>query len=189
MIVEKLVVGLYQENCYFLIKNSDLIIVDPGDEFDRINNKIISEKLNLKAILITHAHFDHIGALEQLVNIYDVPIYYNNINNEITYDKLINIDEEKYEITNFSFEVIKTPGHRNDLVTYYFYNENIMFTGDFLFKDSIGRTDLEYASQSEMSKSIEKIKKYQDDIIIYSGHGDKTTLKNEKENNYYLLNN
>lgn len=189
MIVEKLVVGLYQENCYFLIKNSDLIIVDPGDEFDIINNKIISEKLNLKAILITHAHFDHIGALEQLVNIYNVPVYYNNINNEIVYDKLTDIDEEKYEISNFSFEVIKTQGHRNDLVTYYFYNENIMFTGDFLFKDSIGRTDLEYSSQSEMSKSIEKIKKYKDNIIIYPGHGNKTTLKNEKENNYYLLNN
>lgn len=186
MIVEKLVVGSYRENCYFLIKNSDLIIVDPGDEFDRINNKIISEKLNLKAILITHAHFDHIGALEQLVNMYNVPIYYNNINNEIMYDKLISIDEEKYKISNFSFEVIKTPGHRNDLVTYYFHHNSMMFTGDFLFKGSIGRIDLEYASQSEMSKSIEKIKKYPNNVIIYPGHGSETTLNNEKENNYYL---
>lgn len=187
MIVEKLVVGLYRENCYFLIKNNDLIIVDPGDEFDRINSKIIADKLSLKGILITHVHFDHVGALEQLVNMYNVPVYYNNINNEITYDKLVNIGEEKYEVSNFSFEVIKTSGHRNDLVTYYFYNENIMFTGDFLFKGSIGRTDLEYASQSEMSKSIEKIKKYPDNIIIYPGHGDETTLGNEKDNNYYLL--
>ena len=185
MKIEKLVVGLYQENCYFLIKDNNLIIVDPGDEFDKINNKIINEKLNLKAILITHAHFDHVGALEELINTYNVPVYYNNVNNEIIYENLINVTEDKYNVLNFNFEIIKTPGHRNDLVTYYFYDDNVMFTGDFIFSGSIGRMDLEYASVSEMKKSIDKIKKYSDNII-YPGHGDKTTLGNEKENNYYF---
>ena len=186
MKVDKLVVGLYQENCYFLTNNNDLIIIDPGDEFDKINNKIISDKLNLRAILITHAHFDHIGALKELINLYHVPVYYNNINNEISYEKLINVDEKDYEISKFYFKIIKTPGHRNDLVTYYFYKENIMFTGDFLFKESIGRLDLEYANEDEMITSIEKINKYPDNTVIYPGHGDKTILKEEKENNYYF---
>ena len=82
--------------------------------------------------------------------------------------------------------MIYTGGHRNDLVTYYFYEDDIMFTGDFLFKECIGRMDLEYASYLEMMKSIEKIKKYNDDIIIYPGHGEESTLGYEKENNSYL---
>lgn len=186
MKIEKLVVGSYQENCYFLIKNNNLIIVDPGDEFKRIDEKIINDNLNLVAILITHAHFDHIGALEELTKKYNVPVYYNNVNNEINYEKIINVQEERYNIGSFSFEVIFTSGHRNDLVTYYFYDDNIMFTGDFLFKLSIGRTDLEYASYDEMLKSINKIKKYNDNIVIYPGHGDKTILGFEKENNMFL---
>ena len=186
MKVEKLVVGLYQENCYFIIKNNKCLIVDPGDEIDKILSKIKQENLELIAILITHAHFDHVGALSDLLDIYKVPIYYNNVNNEIKYEKLINIKEEKYSIDSFSFKVIFTSGHRNDLVTYYFYNDGIMFTGDFLFKLSIGRTDLEYASYDEMLKSIEKIKKYNNNIVIYPGHGDKSTLGFEKENNVFL---
>ena len=186
MKVEKLVVGLYQENCYFIIKENKCLIVDPGDEIDKILLKIKNKNLDLVAILITHAHFDHVGALNDLTQKYNVPVYYNNVNNEINYEKIINVKEEKYNIGSFSFEVIFTSGHRNDLVTYYFYDDNIMFTGDFLFKLSIGRTDLEYASYDEMLKSIDKIKKYNDNIVIYPGHGDKTILGFEKENNMFL---
>jgi len=186
MNVKKIVVGLYGENCYFLTINNDLIIVDPGDEYNKLNNIIKNNNYNLKAILITHAHFDHIGALKDLLNEYKVPVYYNNINNEIEYGKLINIEEKDYIIDNFKFKVIKTPGHRNDLVTYYFYNDNIMFVGDFIFCGSIGRTDLKYAEPIEMKKSIEKIKEFSDNIIIYPGHGEDTTLGFEKDNNFYF---
>lgn len=186
MNVNKVRVGYLEENCYFLTKDNDLIIIDPGDEFDKLNNIIKNHKYNLIAILITHAHFDHVGALNELVSTYKVPVYYNNVNNEITYDKLINIEEKEYEINNFNFKVIFTPGHRNDLVTYYFYEDNVMFTGDFLFKESIGRVDLEYASVIDMKKSIDKIKKYDDNITIYPGHGESSTLGHEKKNNYYF---
>ena len=186
MDIKKLVVGLYEENCYFLIKEKDLIIVDPGDEFNKINNVIKNNNYNLLAILITHAHFDHIGALNQLVNEYKVPVYYNNVNNEITCDNLVNLKEQEYNINDFKFKVIYTKGHKNDLVTFYFEKENIMFTGDFLFKESIGRIDLEYADASEMKKSIEKIKTYDDNIKIYPGHGENTTLGYEKKNNFYF---
>ena len=186
MKIEKLVVGSYQENCYFLRKNNNLIIVDPGDEFKRIDEKIINDNLNLVAILITHAHFDHIGALEELTKKYNVPVYYNNVNNEIIYDNLVNVTEKEYNIKDFPFKVIYTSGHRNDLVSYYFYEEGIMFTGDFIFKGTIGRTDLEYGNMINMLKSIKKIKEYPDNILIYPGHGDETLLKYEKENNYYF---
>ena len=186
MKIEKLVVGSYQENCYFLRKNNNLIIVDPGDEFKRIDEKVINDNLNLVAILITHAHFDHIGALEEVLNKYNIPLFYNNINNEISYENLINVNESKYELDKFKFEVIYTPGHRNDLVTYYFYEDNIMFTGDFLFRNSIGRTDLEYSNFNDMIFSLKKIYKYNDEIIVYPGHGRETTLDYEKKNNYYM---
>ena len=187
MNVKKIVVGIYQENCYFINNNNkDLIIVDPGDEFNKLNNIIKNNEYNLKAILITHAHIDHIGALKELLEEYKVDLYYSNINNEIEYKKLININEKEYDINDFKFKVIKTPGHRNDSVTYYFYEDNIMFTGDFIFKNSIGRTDLEYANPLEMKNSIEMIKGYSDDIKLYPGHGEDTTLGFEKENNFYF---
>ena len=186
MNIKRIVVGLYEENCYFLIKGNDLIIIDPGDEFDKLNNIIKNNEYNLIAILITHAHFDHIGALKELLNEYKVPVYYNNINNEIEYKNLINVKEKEYDINDFNFKVIYTPGHRNDLVTYYFYKDNAMFVGDFIFAGSIGRMDLEYANKIEMKKSIEKIKQYDDNIKIYPGHDIDTTLKIEKENNFYF---
>lgn len=186
MDVNRIVVGLYQENCYFLTKERDLIIVDPGDEFNKLNNIIKNNKYNLKAILITHAHFDHIGALKQLIDKYKVPVYYHNVNNEIQYNNLINIDEKDYTVDNFIFKVIYVPGHRNDSVIYYFYEDNSMFVGDFIFSGSIGRTDLEYADPIEMKKSIEKIKTYDNNIKIYPGHDIETTLGIEKENNFYF---
>ena len=82
--------------------------------------------------------------------------------------------------------MIKTPGHRNDLSVFYFYKDNIMFVGDFIFSGSIGRVDLEYSNPNQMKESIEKIKQYSDNIIIYSGHGEDTTLGKEKENNFYF---
>ena len=186
MIVKKIKVGLLEENCYFLIDNNDLIIIDPGDEAKKIDKEIKENNYNLLAILVTHAHMDHIGALYPLLDKYKVPLYYNNVNNEIDYDNIINIKEDIYNINNFDFKVIYTKGHRNDLVTYYFYNDNVMFTGDFLFKLSVGRVDLKYSNEIEMEKSIEKIKKYDNDIVVYPGHGESTTLGFEKENNFYF---
>ncbi len=186
MNIKKIVVGTLEENCYFITKDKDLIIVDPGDEFDKLNKIIKNNNFNLLAILITHAHFDHIGALSELINNYKVDVYYNNVNKEILYNRLIDLEEKNYNINNFNFDVIYTPGHRNDCVTFYFKENKVMFTGDFIFKDSIGRCDLEYANPMQMKNSIEKIKKYDDKIIIYPGHGANTTLGYEIENNFYF---
>lgn len=184
MNIERIIVGYLQENCYLIKSGNDALVVDPGDEIDKILSMI--GDLNVIGILITHAHFDHVGALNELLNIYNIPVYYHNVNNELNYKKIINIEEKEYKINNFKFDAIYTPGHRNDSVTFYFKKEKIMFTGDFLFKLSIGRTDLEYGNDIEMYKSLELIKKYDDNTTIYPGHGDKSNLGFEKRNNNFL---
>lgn len=173
MKIEKIEVGYLQTNCYILIKNNDCLIIDPGDDFDRITSKI--GNLNVLGIIITHYHFDHIGALEDIKNKYKTTIY--DINN---------LEEKKYQIKDFEFEVIHTKGHHDTCITIYFKEEKIMFTGDFIFKGSIGRTDLETGNMLEMKASLEKIKKYPKDITIYPGHGEVSTLEYEFLNNIYL---
>lgn len=172
MKVERLIVGNLYENCYILIKNDDVIIIDPGDNFKLIEKSIDGRRVS--CILITHSHFDHIGALDDLIKKYrPLVLDYSNLK------------EKEYLIDGFKFEVIFTPGHSKDSVSYYFKKERIMFVGDFIFKEGIGRCDLDGGDFKEMLNSIYKIKKYSD-CTIYPGHGESTTLKYEKVNNEYF---
>ena len=166
-------VGPLEENCY-IISNSKTIVIDPGDESDKIISYLKDNNLNIDSILITHHHVDHVGALEDLLNYKEVKAY-----------DISNLEEKDYNISDFNIEVIYTKGHTSDSVSYYFKDYNKMFVGDFIFEGSIGRTDLG-GSQTDMINSLKKISKYDKDIIIYPGHGNSTTLKNELENNYYF---
>ena len=172
MKINKVITGSLEENCYILIKDNDCLVIDPGDDFYKIKEEI--KDLNLVGILITHHHFDHVGALDELLEYKNIKIYDYNL------------DENEYEINNFKFNIIKTPGHTSDSITFYFKEDNIMFTGDFIFKGTIGRTDLPTGDMKEMENSIEKIKKYNKDITLYPGHGDNTTLDYEINNNYFF---
>ncbi len=167
--------GALFENCYVLEKDNKYLIIDPGSEFDRINS-YINKDGEVLGILITHRHFDHIGALEDCVRAYSCPVY----------DKLTTDEETVYKIGPFSFKVIFNPGHTPDSITFYFYQDNKMFCGDFVFEGNIGRCDLEGGSMEEMMKSIEKIKKYPDTTTLYPGHGEFTKLGYEKLKNYYF---
>jgi len=170
--IKTIVVGFLQENCYIVEKNDFCLIIDPGDEFDKICENITCKPI---AVLVTHRHFDHIGALNSISSKYNIPIYeYKNLN------------EGKINIDDFDIEIIYTPGHTKDSVTYYFYKEGIMFTGDFLFKESIGRTDLDTGNDTDMMSSIQKIKRFDNNIKVYPGHGDSTNLEYEKQKNIYL---
>ncbi len=162
-------VGYLQTNCYILTEGTSTIIIDPGDEAEKIKKQI---KQNIKAILLTHHHFDHIGAIKEFKNI---KILDNT-----------NLEEKNYEIDDFKFEVIKTKGHTSDSISFYFQKEKIMFTGDFIFKNTIGRTDLETGNMKEMKKSIEKLKKYPKETKLYPGHGDITTIEEEIKNNPFF---
>lgn len=173
MKIEKVVVGSLEENCYIISMDNQCIIIDPGSEFLKIKECVGNKKV--LACLVTHHHFDHIGALKEVVNTYKIPVY--------DFDTLT---EDEHKIGPFFFQVINNSGHTKDSISYYFSREQVMFVGDFIFKDSIGRWDLEGGSFLEMQASIDKIKKYQDDIVLYPGHGENTTLGYEKKNNSFF---
>lgn len=173
MKIDVVKVGELECNCYILDINGRVLVIDPGDNGNKITSKIGSRLV--VGIIITHYHFDHVGALDELVNKYNV----------IVYDRK-NMREGFNKIDNFVFDVIYTPGHKEDLITIYFKEDKIMFCGDFIFKDNIGRCDLPGGNIKEMYNSIDKIKKYDRNIIVYPGHGDNTSIGYEIDNNIYF---
>ena len=174
MNIERVIVGPLDTNCYILKKDKYCLIIDPGDEIDKIKDKI-GESQPI-GVIITHHHFDHVGALEDLKNEYSLKSY-----------DYFNMKEGINRIGQFKFEVIYTPGHKKDLISIYFKEEKVLFCGDFIFKDSIGRCDFSDSSLTEMQNSINKILSYPKDTTIFPGHGPNTVLKDEINRlNYFL---
>lgn len=174
MEIKKVVTGALDENCYILIKNGTCLVIDPGDDYQNIKEEIGDNKV--LAVLITHSHFDHIGALRNFLTKRSIKIF-----------KKSNLEEKEYTIGDFTFECIYTPGHSKDSVTFYFRENDAMFDGDFIFNDSIGRTDLPTGNSSEMKESIMKLlNNYSENITLYPGHDQETTIKQEKENNQFI---
>lgn len=173
MSIEIVVVGELQCNCYLLRKDNKVLVIDPGDEFDKIKNAIGEDMV--VGVIVTHNHFDHVGALDELISEYKVKVY-----------DIKNMAEGINKINNFLFEVIYTPGHKEDLITIYFKTDGCMFCGDFIFKDTIGRWDLPGGDIDLMYESLDKIRKYDRDIVIYPGHGDATILGYEIDNNIFF---
>ena len=203
MVINKLYVGKYiVENCYILENETtkECIIIDPGSEKDKIRDFVLKNKLLPIAILLTHGHFDHIGACD----CYDVPVYIHKdeinlfnsdslncadvFNVKIAYDKsqlkLIPIDDnEELNICGFKINVIRTKGHTNGSVSYLF-NDKDLFTGDTLFFCSVGRSDLPTGSSDELFKSLHYLLDNLDEgVAVYPGHGDSTTIGFEKKHN------
>lgn len=173
MEINSVVVGPLDTNCYILNNNGKVIIIDPGDEKDKIINEVNGEVVG---IIITHHHFDHVGAMEEIKKYYKVNVYdYSNL-------------KRNNKIDNFEFKMIRTPGHTNDSITIYFEKEKIMFVGDFIFYGSIGRTDLG-GNISDMKKSIESILLYDDDIKLYPGHFIPTKIGIERNNLINIIRN
>lgn len=176
MLIKMLKVGHLECNCYILEIDGEILIIDPGDEYFKIN-KYLKNK-HIVGVIITHHHFDHIGAVSEIVDKYKCKVYDKN-----------NLQEGICKIGKFTFEVIFTPGHKEDAITIYFKNTKAMFCGDFIFKDGIGRCDMAGGNIFDMIKSIQKIKTYPRDTIIYPGHGDKTNIGYEIDNNIYFRDN
>lgn len=160
MKVEKIVVGSLAENCY-LVSNEkkEAILIDPGDDAEDIIR--FCNGYDVKEILITHYHFDHIGALDEIKKYFQLK--------ENTFIKL------------FPYEVIATPGHTDDSISFYFPSLNAVFVGDFIFERGIGRCDLG-GNEDDMKESLQKfLKRFKDDVVLYPGHGDSTTLGQERK--------
>ena len=160
MQIEVIKVGFLQTNCYLLTIDNTCLIIDPGAEYRKIQ-EIIGDRVVL-GVIVTHHHFDHVGALKHFNHVYDIH----------------NLKEGINHIGKFSFEVIYTPGHTSDSICLYFKKENIMFVGDSIFKDAIGRTDIG-RNDLDLNHSLTKMLNYDENIIIYPGHGDKAILGQE----------
>ncbi len=173
MEIQKIVTGMLDENCYVLKSNGTCLVVDPGDDYIKIKEAIGEDKV--LGILLTHSHFDHVGALRHFLTKRSIKIF-----------KKSSVEEQEYHIGDFSFQVIFTPGHSKDSISFYFEEEKVMFVGDFIFKDSVGRCDLPGGSEQELKESLSKIKTYPSDITLYPGHYEVTTLEEEMNNNPYF---
>lgn len=197
--VKRLVVGPVMTNCYIINrKNSDkAIIVDPGDEADKIKRELGFGKLTPVAILLTHGHFDHIGAVGELRKHYGIKVYAYCTEKEIlTSDMNLGKafgmsvyedadvyvrDSEEIVLDDITFKVIHTPGHTIGSCCYYVDKEKILLSGDTLFCGSYGRTDFPTGSQSEIIRSIvSRLLILDDSVHVYPGHEEETTIGSEK---------
>lgn len=200
--------GPIQTNCYIISDElGNCLIMDPGEESGRIINKVKSKELTPVAILLTHAHFDHIGAVDSIRDRYTIPVYIHEeeqdwlsdprLNGSAKYqglpdvrirkaDKLIS-DEGMMTVGPFEFEVRHTPGHSPGSVSYIFGPSRFAVVGDTLFQQGVGRTDLPGGNTGVLLTSIhDKLLSLDDDFIIYPGHGPFTTPEEEKDSNPFL---
>jgi len=173
MEIKKVVVGELEENCYVLTIDNECLVIDPGDEVEKIKEEIADKKV--LGVLITHHHFDHVGALKEILESYNTVVYDFN-----------NLKEQEYKIGSFTFDVIYNPGHTDDSISFYFKEDRVMFVGDFIFLESIGRCDLDGGSFIKMKQSIDNLTKIKENITLYPGHGIKTTLDYEKRCNSFF---
>ncbi|MBE5899799.1 MAG: MBL fold metallo-hydrolase [Lachnospiraceae bacterium] len=201
------VVGPVCTNCYFVI-NSDTketIIIDPGDEAEHLIDRIEIKELKPVAILLTHGHFDHVGAAGRISDEYSIPVYASRNERNTLRDPLINHsgvngripaiyhasdlldDEDVLELAGFTIKVFYTPGHTPGGVCYYLPDEKCVFSGDTLFYNSVGRTDFVKSSSEDLINSIKtKLMTLDDDIIVLPGHDARTTIGEERMHNPFL---
>lgn len=198
MIVKTIMTGEIQENCYIVIDESTkkAFIVDPGDEGSKIADVIDSLGIKLEYILLTHGHFDHVGAVEYIADKYNVPFYISEVDEKWSekvpslFGKLRKADGYLKDGDSIAFgdnniKVIETPGHTEGGLC--FLIDDILLTGDTLFRTSIGRTDFPGGNFKDIIASIKnKLLELGDDITVYPGHGPSSTIAFEKERNPYL---
>ena len=198
-----IVTGVLEENCYIVYdKEENCVVIDPGDDGDTILDFIADNELTPLAILLTHGHFDHIGAVVTLKEKYDLPVYIHpedaamlsdpekkssfdfGENDEFEADHYI-ADGQILEFEGLKFQVLHAPGHTKGSCC--FLAGDALFTGDTLFKGNVGRCDLEGGSFPQLMHSLQtKIMPLPDELTVHPGHGDFSTIGREKSRNPYL---
>lgn len=192
MELNKLTLGLYQTNCYIVnaAGNPHCCIIDPGYEPETILGKVRALGLTVDAILLTHGHFDHVGAVAEIAAETDCAVYISaadlSLPPMITNGKLYytHTYQGSVNAAGLTFQVIPTPGHTPGSVC--LVCEDVMFSGDTLFCGSCGRTDLPGASAQAMAASLKTLAALPGNYRVYPGHGASTELSWERERNPYL---
>ncbi|MDY0408436.1 MBL fold metallo-hydrolase [Virgibacillus soli] len=203
--IQSFQLGPLGTNCYVISNQEGCLIVDPGGDPKEVMTYLESLDKKPNAILLTHAHFDHIGAVDYLRKYYQIDVYLHdkeknwlsdgNLNRSLFYfNKPIITDEAektlqpgRYQIGTLSFDVLHTPGHSPGSTSFVFEDAKFVVSGDVLFQRGIGRTDLPGGDYSQLVESIqEKLYILQDDYIVYPGHGSSTTIGEEKRENPFV---
>ncbi|MBP3399545.1 MAG: MBL fold metallo-hydrolase [Erysipelotrichaceae bacterium] len=195
--VFRLVLSMMQTNCYLLKEDGHVLIIDPASSTNRIMS-FLEENEEVDGILLTHGHFDHIGAADMLRKKLHCPIYIHSFDKRLATD--VSIDRfgtdivvksplneyqcGKMKIGSFELEILHTPGHTDGSVCIGYKNH--LFTGDTLFQCSVGRCDLFSGSDSKLKQSLRLLAQKHPDTLIYPGHGETTILHDELLMNPYF---
>ncbi|WP_066872729.1 MBL fold metallo-hydrolase [Clostridium mediterraneense] len=199
MIIKTIPTGMIEENCYIVMdeNTNEGFLVDPGADAQILANAVENMKMKPKFILLTHGHWDHVGAVVELKDKFNIPFYISTNDNDMiqsgqdTYGSTPNPDGYLKEGDTFKFadktiRVIETPGHTPGGVC--FLVDKSLFTGDTLFNGTIGRTDFVGGSFETLVSSVRrKLATLPEDIKVYPGHGPSTTIGLEKRQNPYIL--
>ena len=204
--IKSMTLGMVATNCYLIInkENKEALLVYPADNALRISNVIEENGCTLKAILLTHGHFDHIMALNDLKKRYNVPVYAHEEEEDVLKQSSLNLsgsigqiyttqadvyvkDGEHLKLAGLDVIVLYTPGHTKGGVCYYFPEEKVLMSGDTLFHCSIGRTDFPTGSMSQLVRSVkEQLFVLPDDVQVYPGHDSVTSIGYEKQYNPFF---
>lgn len=205
MKIDQRTVGPFEENCYLVADETSgrAVLIDPGDDAERIVEMVQASGATLEAIWLTHAHVDHIGAVAAVRRSYDVPVWLHPL--DLPYYRRMSAraaemyglpfeqpDGPHHELAEgdvmrcgtLEFTVMHLPGHAPGLVS--FNGEGVAFGGDLLFAGSIGRTDLPLGDPADMDRSLERFATLPDEVVVYPGHGPKTTIGRERRSNPFL---
>lgn len=207
MRIRTITVKMLWERCYLLIdKNNEAVIIDPGGDGQKILKVLDEEQVKLKAILITHGHFDHIGAVQEIKAKTGAEVIAHEEGEKYLREQAYNLstdfgmdisfeadryvtDKEqlRFNESELEFEVIHVPGHTADSVAYYHQETDSLFSGDIIFKLGIGRTDFPGSDSSKLAQGIkERIFSLPSQTTIHPGHGFKTMVEFERERNPYI---
>lgn len=187
--------GVYQTNCYVVYDNDSLngIIIDPGESEEGVSKLLKDTNVNLKGVFLTHGHVDHSASVNYLIGLFpDIRVYVSSIDNNRMKngdfifgeapieDNVVHVKEnDELVFDNLRIKVIETPGHSDGSVCYLI--NNVLFSGDTIFRGSYGRFDLPGGNGIILMKSIkEKLLKLDGNTLVYPGHGPSTTIENEK---------
>lgn len=205
MKIHSMSLGELGTNCYIVYNEDDALIVDPGGDPEKVIDFLEHQDVSPHAILLTHAHFDHIGGVDALRKHFNIDVYLHeneaawleepHLNRSTAFtrkevrtarpDHLISPGNMK--LSTFEFDVIHTPGHSPGSVSFIFKDEGFIISGDVLFQQGIGRTDLPGGSMEQLENSVrQKLYLLDDHYIVYPGHGSYTTIGAEKIHNPFI---